>query len=155
MSEKEHFQGLPLKKEIGKRFKRFRAEIKKTQADLAEELGVYQSTITNIEVGKTFPGIKYLHYFQDKYRLNANWLLSNMGEMFVADEENSAKPAASVLGCHVQEEDPRFNRYLELVDLMQVPVIEQIILAKLTELKVFAKEEIDEFRSNEPQQLSG
>lgn len=142
MSEKKN----SLKKEIGERFKQFRLAIKKTQHQLSREVNVYQSTITNIELGKTFIKIKYLHFFQCKYRLNANWLLSEQGEMFISDEPIAIPTSVSVLGCHISDKDPRFPRYVDLVDLMQVPVIEQVILAKLTELKVLAKDEILEFR---------
>jgi len=37
------------------------------------------------------------------------------------------------------------EKYLELIDLMQVPVIEQLILAKLIEIKVLLKDEIKAF----------
>jgi transcriptional regulator with XRE-family HTH domain len=134
----------PTKKEIGSRFKRFREALGKTQTQLAKELDVYQSTITNIEVGKTFPSIKYLHHFHRKYRLNANWLLSDRGEIFVPKEEDSPD-TVSLLGCHLHRADQKFPKYSELIDLMQIPVVEQVILAKLVEIKVLAKDVIEEF----------
>lgn len=133
-----------IKKEIGKRFKQFREAIGKTQAQLAEELNVYQSTVTNIEVGKTFPGVKYIHYFYETYHLNSNWLLNSSGDIFLTTEDTKSN-AVSRLGCHIPKGDPKFERYLELLELMQVPVIEQLILAKLLELKVIASEEIEEY----------
>jgi len=132
----------PMKKEIGRRFKLFRETLKKTQTQLAEELNVYQSTVTNIELGKTFPGIKYLEYFHVKYRLNTNWLLNETGQIFVAREEDTSPPP-SLLRCHIKKDDIRYDRYKELMELMKVPVVEQLILAKLVELKVLAKEEIE------------
>ena len=144
MAKKE----FPIKKEIGHRFKRFRKAIGKTQMQLARELKVYQSTITNIEVGKTFPGLKYLHYFHDKYRLNTNWLLSDRGDMFESEEVRTST-AVSLLNCHIRKKDDMYKKYSELIDLMKVPVIEQVILAKLVELKVLAKEEIDHIRKKE------
>ncbi|UCH96259.1 MAG: helix-turn-helix transcriptional regulator [Candidatus Aminicenantes bacterium] len=137
-----------IKKEIGRRFKRFREAIGKTQTQLAKELNVYQSTITNIEVGKTFPGIKYLHYFHHTYGLNTNWLLSNKGEIFVSEEARTSS-AASLLECHVPKNNPLYEKYAELIALMKVPMVEQIILAKLVELKVVGKEEIKEFWEKE------
>jgi transcriptional regulator with XRE-family HTH domain len=134
---------LSIKKEIGKRFKQFREAMGNTQAQLARELGVYQSTITNIEVGKTFPGLKYLHHFQKSYLLNVNWLLNGVGEMFGV--EQARPPAVSLIPCHIPEKDPRFAKYAELIDLMQVPVVEQVVLAKLIEIKVIAREEIEKF----------
>ena len=37
------------------------------------------------------------------------------------------------------------EKYLELINLMQVPVIEQVILAKLIEIKALLKDEITAF----------
>ena len=136
-----------IKKDIGRRLKWFREAIGKTQTQIAAELQVYQSTITNMEIGKTFPSIKYLHYFYHTYGLNTNWLLSNLGDMFVAEEEHTSL-AASLLECHVPKKDARYAKYAELIDLMQVSEVEQIILAKLVELKVFAREEINQFRES-------
>jgi transcriptional regulator with XRE-family HTH domain len=133
----------PIKTEIGKRFKRFREAIGKTQAQLARELDVYQSTITNIEVGKTFPGIRYLDYLQKNYKLNISWLISSKGDLY--EREESFPPPASLLDCHVPVKDPRYGKYVELIYLMQVPVIEQVVLAKLTEIKVIAKDELEVF----------
>ncbi|NIM13430.1 MAG: helix-turn-helix domain-containing protein [Candidatus Aminicenantes bacterium] len=135
---------ISIKTEIGRRFKRFREAIGKTQAQLARELNVYQSTITNIEVGKTFPGIRYLDYLEKNYRLNISWLISSKGEMY--EREETFPPAVSLLDCHIPIKDPRYEKYVELIYLMQVPVIEQVILAKLTEIKVIAKDELEEFQ---------
>jgi transcriptional regulator with XRE-family HTH domain len=135
----------PIKKEIGKRFKKFREAIGKTQTKMAEELNVYQSTITNIEVGKTFPGVKYIHYFHKEYNLNSNWLVNQSGELFISDEDKKSS-SVSKLNCHVPQNDPRYEKYIELLEMMQVPVIEQVILAKLVEIKALAKNDVDEFR---------
>jgi hypothetical protein len=85
-----------------------------------------------------------LHYFHRKYRLNANWLLSDRGEIFVSQEEESPH-TVSLLGCHLHRGDQKFPQYAELIDLMQIPVVEQVILAKLVEIKVLAKDVIEEF----------
>jgi transcriptional regulator with XRE-family HTH domain len=142
-----------MKREIGGRFKRFREAINKTQTQMAKELGVYQSTITNIEVGKTFPSLKYLYHYHHSYGLNINWLLSNVGELFVTLEERTST-AASLLECHVQKNDPRHYQYREMIHLMQVPEVEQIILAKMVELKVLAKEEINTFLKKQKTRLN-
>jgi len=131
-----------LKKEIGKRFRLFREAIEKTQAQLAKELNVYQSTITNIEMGKTFPGLRYLNYFQNLYRLNVNWMLNGLGEIFMTEEDMLPK-SPSKLNCHVLASDSRYKQYLKLMELMQVPVVEGIILGKVLELEIIAREEIN------------
>ena len=137
-----------IKKQTGKRFRQFRESINKTQNQLAKELNVYQSTITNIEVGKTFPNIKYLVHFHETYNLNPTWLMTGQGDVFVRIEERISA-AASLLPCHVPKKSPKYESYVELMEHMQVPEIEQIILAKLVELKVFAKDEIKKFQQRQ------
>jgi transcriptional regulator with XRE-family HTH domain len=122
MSKKE----IETKEEIGSRFRQFRESIGKAQHELAAELKISQSTIANIERGKAFPNINYLHYFYNNYQLNINWLLIGRGEMFSKGRIMN-------------------ERYLELINLMQVPVIEQVILAKLIEIKALLKDEITAF----------
>ncbi len=123
---------LSIKEQIGQRFRKFREAIGKTQLQLAREFNVYQSTITNIEVGKTFPGIKYLHLLGKDYRLNADWIVNNRGEMF---EDSPPIPKALI------------EKYSNLLNLMQIPVVGQLILARLEEVKVIVREEIERFQA--------
>lgn len=123
---------LSIKEQMGQRFRKFREAIGKTQVQLAKELKVYQSTITNMEAGKTYPGIKYLHQLGKNYRLNADWIVNDTGKMF---DDSPVIPIE------------RIEKYSHLLELMQVPVVEQLILARLEEVKVIAKEEIKHFQA--------
>jgi DNA-binding PadR family transcriptional regulator len=51
----------------------------------------------------------------------------------------------SLLPCHISKDSKEFTKYLELMELMQMPEIEKMILEKLTELKIAAKDAIDKF----------
>lgn len=119
-------QKLGSRKDVGLRFRQFRLAIHKTQHELATELRVSQSTIANIESGKAFPNLIYLCHFYYKYRLDTCWLLAGTGEIFMKGNDTSKK-------------------YTELLDLMQVPFVSQLIMAKLVELKVLLKDNIDAF----------
>jgi DNA-binding XRE family transcriptional regulator len=123
---------LSTKKQIGQRFKKFRDSLDKTQTELADELDVYQSTITNIEVGKTFPGLKYLKYLGEVYRLNADWIVNGRGDM---------------IGNYYPFPMDLVKKYSALLNLMQVPVVAQLMLARLEEVKVIAREEINRFQA--------
>jgi len=101
---------------MGLRFKKFRDSLHKTQTQLAEQLDVYQSTITNIEVGKTFPGLKYLNFLGEAYGLNADWIVNGRGEM---------------IGNYFPFPMDLVKKYSTLIDLMQVPVVAQLMLARL------------------------
>ncbi len=53
--------------------------------------------------------------------------------------------AVSVMDCHVEYNDPKYDQYAELFNYMQVPEVEQVLLARLTEAKAMFKDEIKEF----------
>lgn len=144
----------PMKIEIGKRFRQFRESIKKAQHELAAELNIYQSTITNIERGKTFPNIRYLIHFYKKYQLNLNWLLTNDGEMLVYHYHTNPN-AVSVMDCHIRYNDPKYMQYAELFNYMQVPEVEQVILARLVEFKALFKDQIAEYYAKEAAKEQG
>lgn len=137
------------KKEIGHRFHKFRSLIGKTQTQLAKELDVYQSTITNIERGATFPAVMYIIYCHQHYNLNPNWLICGEGFTFISEEEIVEVPwMKSQLPCHIDKDDPMYSNYFQLLSLMQIPLIEKVILGKLTELKMMARQEIESFKKN-------
>jgi transcriptional regulator with XRE-family HTH domain len=117
--------------ELGFRFRLFRKAIRKSARDLASELGVGLSVIRQIEKGGAYPKITYLHYLYNKYGLNINWLLSQTGHMFVE------KPG--------EKADHLFKKYAELLDLMQVPAVEQAISAALTQIRNLLELERDDF----------
>ena len=134
-----------LKRDVGSRFKAFRLDQKKAQHVLASELKVHQSTITNIEHGTTFPKLNYLHYFFTKYGLNTNWLLIGEGEMYMKEFRKSSGESL-LMYPHIQYGDEKYEQYAELTELMEVPVVEQLIMAKLSEIKMIFKDEVQEFR---------
>lgn len=130
-----------LKKKIGERFKKFRKAISKPQHLLAKELDVFQSTITNFELGKTYPSIGYLFHFHTKYGLNIHWLLTGQGYKFIHD----LPKFSTIMESGTMYGGTKYNEYMDLLKLMQVPEIEQIIFGKLTELKALYKDKIKEF----------
>ena len=140
-----------IKKNVGLRFCQFRRAINKTQQQLADELGIYQSTITNFEQGKTFPNINYLYYFTKKYGLDINWLITGAGGIFLRDYRltGSASPSLEIPPHYHGSE---MKNHAELLNLMEIPAIEQIILAKFLELKTLLKNEIDSFYLNKSQE---
>ena len=145
MISKDSIRKTWLKKEIGLRFKEFRKSIKKSQKKLAEEFKVSQTTIASIETGNSFPGIHYQNYLYSQYHLNINWLLTGCGEMILSGEKDSKNADLPVLFWHIAENEPRFEKYIELISLMHMPCIEQIILGKLAEIKIIAEKEIKSF----------
>jgi hypothetical protein len=74
--------------------------------------------------------------------LNLNWLLTGKGEMILPAEKDSKTSELPILFWHIDETDPRFEKYVELISLMRITFIEEIILGKLAEVKLLAEEEI-------------
>jgi len=142
---KEENKDEGLKKEIGLRFKEFRQAIKKNRDELENELKVCQGTIASIETGISFPGINFQNYLYWQYQLNINWLLTGKEDMLISPAEKKKHNDLPLLFWHIDESDPRFEGYVELFTLMRIPVIEQVILSKLEELKALSKEEIKSF----------
>jgi len=126
-----------LKNEIGTRFRRFREDhIKMTQIHLAAELGVDQSTITNIERGSSFPKIQYLVYLYKKHGLDPAWLFTGEGRMLRDYDTN---------GSDIPDE------YKEMIKLMRLPPFRIIIMGKFAELKVMLRPEIESFFGKKPE----
>lgn len=135
-----------LKKEVGGRFKLFRLDRKKAQHVFASELQVHQSTVTNIENGTTFPKVSYLNYFYEKYGLNLNWLVTGDGKQYM--EGAQYKGSSRIKAPDAEYDSDKFDKYQELNSLMQIPVIEQVIFAKLSECKILFKDNVKEFHDN-------
>lgn len=120
----------------GIRFLLFRKAIKKTQFQMAEELGVRQPEIAAMEKGTTHLEIDHLHYLNKTYGLNINWVLSSEGAMFVKGHPaHSDLDIDYVMRPPVKCGDPRYEEYTEFFQLMQIPAVEKAIMDRLKEIK--------------------
>ena len=107
----------------GLNFRIFRKILDKRQEELAAEMQVCKSTISNFERGYTLIKPNYLHYLFTEYGLNIQWLLTGKGRIFASP---GGKPPPGV----------RINeRFFELVELMNIPEFEKAILQTLKEAK--------------------
>jgi transcriptional regulator with XRE-family HTH domain len=128
--------------DIGVRFLLFRKAIKKTVPQIASELKASSGEITAIEDGTAYPRVNYLHYLHRKYGLNINWLLCNLGDMFIEESPPGLDLDLNYVMTTLSPEDGDLKaKYRELMQLMQIPVIEEAMMAKLKEIKNCLKEE--------------
>lgn len=123
------------KENIGFRLILFRKAIKKTPKEISSELGIDLSEWEKYEKGTASPKINYLHYFYTNYGLNLNWLIGEDGVMFSdsippesLDKNFTWKPTPN-------NDSFENERYQELFELMQIPVIEKAIMESLKEIK--------------------
>jgi transcriptional regulator with XRE-family HTH domain len=70
-------------KELGKRIKTIREELRMRQKEFAAELGISGSLISQIESGQKNPVYELLYKLMSKYRVSLDWLFSGKGEMFL------------------------------------------------------------------------
>ena len=73
--------------EMNERFKRFRKEIlKKSQVEIAEELGVTQPAIGSWERGEREIPIYIINLLEAKYGMSKEWLITGAGEPIEQNE---------------------------------------------------------------------
>jgi len=128
------------KLEMGIRFRVFREIIDLTIQQLADQLGISPDTIEEYEEGLAFPDIQVLHFMYDNYGLNVNWLVGRVGEMFNEKDPKQLKK----LFAHkpLSGSDPsRLDALMELFELMEIPMIEESIMAALLEVKTLLKKQ--------------
>ncbi|MCP5103123.1 MAG: helix-turn-helix transcriptional regulator [bacterium] len=104
------------KKSMGQRFGQFRETLDMTRTELANHLGVTTASVINIETGKAVPSTGILVRLSGDFRLNLNWMLTGTETMRVLSPAMDGKRR-------------------ELLELMQVPEVEQFIFSQLEELK--------------------
>jgi transcriptional regulator with XRE-family HTH domain len=76
---------------IGSRIREARKSSNYTGRDLAKLLGLPQSAISRIENDQQLPNSEQLNLIHGTFLLNAEWLLTGNGEMFVGDAPGNAQ----------------------------------------------------------------
>lgn len=88
-----------LASDVAQRFAEARRKLGLSQAQMAENLGVFQGKISDIELEKAHLAEDVLAGVARKFSVNVNWLLTGDGEMF----QESAKPAQNPVAEPVTE----------------------------------------------------
>ncbi len=74
-------------KEIGTRIKEVRKTIRITQKEMAAQLGIFDSYLSDIETGKGNPGHAFFFKISSVFKVNLNYLILGKGEMFSKPEQ--------------------------------------------------------------------
>ena len=82
---------------LGTRLKEVRTDLKKSQEQLALELGVTKQAISNIENSKSMPSIQFLSKLAIDYNVNLNYLICGIGKMYNLNQEENDDIKASVI----------------------------------------------------------
>ncbi len=67
---------------LSERLRAIRFSLRLTQAEMADQLGVSNSFLSEIEKGKTKPGYEFLFNIYDIFDVSLNYLLKGKGDMF-------------------------------------------------------------------------
>ena len=69
-------------KELGKRIKTVREELRMKQKEFAAELGISASLVSQMESGQKNPVYNFLYKLMNHYHVSLDWLFSGKGDMF-------------------------------------------------------------------------
>ena len=79
------------------RFKELRKELKLTQTEFAEQIGLSRSYINMIEMGTKTPAERTIKDICRIYKVNYKWLVHGSGEMFNDDDSDAQAIVDSVM----------------------------------------------------------
>ncbi len=73
------------------RLKIARKKLNLTQAQIADGLGIKPANIRDIESGKVRFSTLHAHAIENVYKIDCNWLLTGIGEMFSKNESDKTE----------------------------------------------------------------
>jgi transcriptional regulator with XRE-family HTH domain len=79
------------KKDIGTRIKTIRENLDLTQTEFGKAFNLTKQTILNYEKGYRFPDESFLINLILKYKINCNWLLTGLGDIYTDSNEGNEK----------------------------------------------------------------
>jgi transcriptional regulator with XRE-family HTH domain len=142
---KENPEKTRLLEHIGSRIRQLRQTLGFTQDTFAGILKISKPAYVRYEYGKRFLPLHVMRFLYKNYRVDNNWMITGEGEMFLKEEEDDDDGVSPFVEIFkgIEKIPPEYD---ELAALMQIPVIEQVILAKLIEIKFLFKDEIEAFK---------
>lgn len=144
---KENPEKIRLLENMGGRIRQLRKALGFTQDTFAGILKVSKPAYVRYEYGERFPPLHVIRFLYKKYRVDSNWVVTGEGEMFVKEVEEEDEEVSPFVKIFKGGKIP--PKYDELAELMQIPAIEEVILAKLIETKFLFKDEIEAFKTKQ------
>ncbi|HSW59591.1 MAG TPA: helix-turn-helix domain-containing protein [bacterium] len=99
----------------GKKIREIRIILKKSQKEMAKELGISQSYLCGIESGNKQPNGNTIIKLADQFHVNCSWLMNGTGPVFVKSDD-----VFYVKSAEINEKSPPYNfpvlkEYLETI----------------------------------------
>lgn len=126
-----------LKKEIGDRLKKVRKAFGFTQEKIVEFFDIGRANYSRIEKGEVWPGANILHVLRTKFNVSLDWLITDMGKMFIRDRKSYGSRVE--FGEYTQEIQ-ELLKYIE-----KVPMVKHAILSYFLEYKIKNQDIIQQF----------
>ncbi len=136
-----------LKRDIGQRMRKIRKSLGLTQEQMVSHFDIGRANYSRIEKGEVHPGATILNTLRTKFNVSLDWLISNNGNMFLNDQNETVDKIKYDFGQSTEEVE-------ELLDYMyKVPMVRHAILGFFLEYKLKNRKIItdvfEEFDSSE------
>ena len=120
----------------GKRLKLFRKEVRLTQKELGESLGIAWHKVKDIEAGKLRLSPDLAYQIEQKYSISMKWLLVGEGRMWL-DEDGQGQGS----GDERQGVDPRLEKALKMMQMMDDEAVDDVLkyIQKVKRMKEMEK----------------
>ena len=116
--------------EMNERIKELRKELKLTQQEFADRIGIKRNTIANYESGRNEPVDSVISLICKQFNVDENWLRTGEGEMFI--KQTRDEQIASFIGTIQSNEDDSFKKrfvsMLSALDESDWEVLEKMVL---------------------------
>ncbi len=129
---------------IGKRIKELKQKLNLTSSEMAQQLGIPVRTIGSYERDEAQPGAKFFSLLIDKFQVNANWVLTGKGSIFIPSKtEVDVKYLANI-----NEQLNLTNEELQsLIDILDTDASRDMVM-KFIEIKKGNKEALESLLHN-------
>ena len=115
---------------MNERIKELRKELKLTQQEFADRIGIKRNTIANYESGRNEPVDSVISLICKQFNVDENWLRTGEGEMFI--KQTRDEQIASFIGTIQSNEDDSFKKrfvsMLSALDESDWEVLEKMVL---------------------------
>ena len=125
---------------IGKRIKELKTILKLTSLDLSKELNIPVRTIGSYERDEAIPSAKFFQALLEIKNINANWLISGKGSMFLEKEPQKIVSENNLINISEAE-------LMQISTLLESEASREMVL-KLAEIKKGNKEALDSLIQN-------
>ena len=147
MNNNDKFSGL------GDRILKVRKSSGLNQLPFAEVFGLSKTTMVNYENGHSLPDAAFLFSLRAKYKINLNWLITGLGDMF---ENNSTEFDSTEFNIRDKYPDlPADPRIDELIESLQIPVFYYRLIADFLLYKEQFKTFRDEYYESKKEKADG